>query len=113
MVAMSTTDPPPMRATEFSEAARTIAAAARRAGLRAPSFRTPPRKRGAIRTLRRWPGGGALVSVATRGRPVGEVLTDMAEGVLVANGLRGDEARRVRMLLLEAAFGADAPRSAA
>ena len=110
---MAVTEFPGMRATEFSAAARTIAAAARRAGLRAPSFRTPPRRKGAIRTLRRWPGGGALISVATRNRPVGDVLSDMAEGVLVANGLRGDEARRVRSLLLEAAFGAEAPRSAA
>ena len=110
---MAVTDLPGMRATEFSAAARTIAAAARRVGLRAPSFRTPPRRKGAIRTLRRWPGGGALVSVATKGRAADDVLSDMAEGVLVANGLRGDEARRMRMLLLEAAFGAEAPRSAA
>lgn len=110
---MAVTESPGMRATEFSSAARTIAAAARRAGLRVPSFRTPPRRRGAVRTLRRWPGGGALVSVATRGRPVDDVLNDMAEGVLVANGLRGDEARSVRALLLEAAFGAEAPRTAA
>lgn len=110
---MAEKDPPGMRATEFSAAARTIAAAARRAGLRAPSFRTPPRRKGAIRTLRRWPGGGALISVATRGRPIDEILSDMAEGVLVANGLRGDEARQVRALLLQAAFGSEAPRRAA
>ncbi len=110
---MAGTDAPEMRATDFSAAARALAMAARRAGLRAPSFRTPPRLRGASRTLRRWPSGGALVSVATRGRPPLEVLTDMAEGVLVANGLRGDEARRVRALLLEAAFGdASASRAA-
>jgi hypothetical protein len=102
-----------MRAVDFSAAARTLAAAARRAGLLAPSFRTPPRLNGATRTLRRWPSGGALVSVATRDRPAADVLRDMAEGILVANGLRGRDAQRVRTLLLEAAFGREGPAAAA
>ena len=41
----------------FSQAARRLGAATRAAGLVVPAFRCPPRVGGALRTIRRYPGG--------------------------------------------------------
>jgi hypothetical protein len=104
---------PPIR---FAEVARRIGAAARAAGLVAPAFRTPPRRSGVARTIRRLPGG-PVIAVRLRSRPPADVVADMVEGVVVANGLTGDAAGRVRATLLqsvsEAAAGATGPESAA
>jgi hypothetical protein len=104
---------PPIR---FADLARRIGAASRAAGLVVPAFRTPPRHAGMPRTIRRLPGG-PVVAVRMRSRPPADVALDMVEGVLVANGLQGDAARRVRGSLLAAvgAGGLDAtgPESAA
>jgi hypothetical protein len=88
-------------AARFSHAARRLGAAARGAGLVVPAFRTPPRRPGVSRTLRRLPGG-PVVAVRIRGRPFGEVTADMVDGVIVANGLHGAAATRVRTALLDA-----------
>jgi hypothetical protein len=100
----------------FAELARRIGAAARAAGLVVPAFRTPPRRAGAARTIRRLPGG-PVVAVRMRSRPPADVVTDMVEGVVVANALTGDAAGRVRATLLQAtsglAAGAAGPESAA
>ncbi len=90
---------PPIR---FADLARRIGAAARAAGLVAPAFRTPPRRSGVPRTIRRLPGG-SVVAVRLRSRPIADVVVDMVEGVLVANGLAGPAAVRVRASLLESA----------
>lgn len=104
---------PPIR---FAELARCIGAATRAAGLVVPAFRTPPRRSGVPRTIRRLPGG-PVVAVRLRSRPTADVVTDMVEGVLVANGLTGDAAGRVRESLLLAVGGGEAgaagPESAA
>jgi hypothetical protein len=102
---------PPIR---FAELARRIGAAARAAGLVVPAFRTPPRGSGASRTIRRLPGG-PVVAVRLRSRPSADVVADMVEGVIVANGLTSDAAGRVRDTLLQAidAGGATGPESAA
>jgi hypothetical protein len=104
---------PPIR---FAELARRIGAAARAAGLVAPAFRTPPRHSGVARTIRRLPGG-PVIAVRLRSRPTADVVIDMVEGVLVANGLAGDGAARVRASLLESVGvserGAVGPESAA
>jgi len=104
---------PPIR---FAELARRIGAAARAAGLVVPAFRTPPRRAGVARTIRRLPGG-PVVAVRLRARPSADVLTDMVEGVVVANGLTGDAAGRVRAVFLSAVggsgAGAQGPESAA
>jgi hypothetical protein len=102
---------PPIR---FAELARRIGAAARAAGLVVPAFRTPPRRSGAARTIRRLPGG-PVVAVRLRSRPSADVVADMVEGVIVANGLTSDAAGRVRDTLLQAidAGGATGPESAA
>jgi hypothetical protein len=87
----------------FADAARSLGAAARSAGLVVPAFRSPPRVAGAARTLRRYPGG-AVVSVRLD-RPFDEVRADMVEGVVVVNQLDGEAALRFRTALLEAVDG--------
>lgn len=83
-------------AVHFASAARLIGEAARTRGLVVPDFRSPPRRPGAARTLRRWADGGATVSVEVRGRPYEAVVADMVEGVVVVNGFDGAEATRLR-----------------
>ena len=88
----------------FSWAGRSLAHAAARLGLVAPSFRSPPAVPGVDRTLR-WQldGGGAVVAVRLWGRPFAAIRADMVDGVLAANGVvRGSvEAARLRSLLEE------------
>ena len=101
---------PPIR---FAELARRIGAAARSAGLVVPAFRTPPRRSEVARSIRRLPGG-PVIAVRLRSRPTADVVVDMVEGVIVANGLTGDAARRVRDTLLHTVGeGAVGPESAA
>ncbi|HVF74157.1 MAG TPA: hypothetical protein VM938_03845 [Acidimicrobiales bacterium] len=83
----------------FSALAQVLAAEVRRHGLVLPSFSSPPRVAGARRTIRRLQGGGLMVSVQVRGRSIDDVLGDMVDGVVVANGLRGREAEGWRLAL--------------
>jgi hypothetical protein len=85
----------PITASTFSAVARLLADEARRRGLAAPGFRSPPRLAGAPRTIRRH-GTSAVVAVRRNGRPAGDVIADMVEGVLVANRVSGAEADRWR-----------------
>ena len=64
---------------------------------RSALHRVAPESRG----HRRLPGG-PVVAVTLRGRVFGEVVADMVEGVVIANGLEGAAATRVRSLLLDA-----------
>jgi hypothetical protein len=84
----------------FARIARRLAEAARAQGLRAPTFRSPPRVPGVTRTIRR--DGGATVSVVLRGRPWAAVTSDMIEGTIVANDLTGVPADRTRTALWSA-----------
>jgi hypothetical protein len=95
---MAMNRPPTAR---FAALARRLGAAARAAGLTVPAFRTPPRRPGASRTIRRLPGG-PVVAVAVHGRAFGEVVRDMVDGIVVANRLEGEAAARVRASLLHA-----------
>lgn len=92
----------------FARAARALAGEARRLGLSAPGFRSPPGRPETDRTIRRasW---GAVVAVRLRGRPFEAVLADMVEGIVVANGLGRDAARSTRVLLFQAAHAAQGP----
>jgi hypothetical protein len=94
----------------FARAARSLATAAQARGLRAPTFRSPPRVAGVTRTLRRSPGAGGsadgagqagdvTVSVVLRGRPWAAVAADMVDGVVAANRLAGVDADRARAAL--------------
>jgi hypothetical protein len=93
--------PANLPASRFAEAARTLGAAARAAGLAVPAFRCPPRVAGATRTIRRYPGG-TVVSVRLRGRPFEQALADMVEGVLVTNRIDTPAQPALRSLLHEA-----------
>jgi hypothetical protein len=97
----------------FAQTARALAAGARAAGLLVPAFRTPPKRTDAVRTIRRLPGG-AIVAVRVRDRPRAEVVGDMVEGVVRANGLSGEAATRLRTALLAAVLDPpETPHSAA
>jgi hypothetical protein len=85
----------------FALAARDLAQAARAAGLKAPSFRSPPRLVGADRTLQTR-AGRATVAIRVRGRPWLPVVSDMVEGIVAANGLVGPPADRARDALWRA-----------
>jgi hypothetical protein len=82
----------------FASAARLLGEEARRRGLVAPGFRSPPRIQGAARSLRRR-SDGAVVAVSLRDRPFAAVLADMVDGVVAANGLAGSDADAARSAL--------------
>ena len=83
----------------FAETVRALGLEARRHRLKMPGFRSPPRLHGVDRSVRRRPDGGATIAVVVRGRPWAAVVADMVEGVIVANGLTGKDADRVRSKL--------------
>jgi hypothetical protein len=89
----------PTSTLRFAAAARDLADAARAEGWDVPGFRSPPRRVGADRTVRRRGSSGAVVSVRVRDRPWLAVLGDMIEGVVVANGFAGGAADRCRTRL--------------
>jgi hypothetical protein len=103
--------PAPLQSLVFAASAWAVAAEAHRLGLEAPAFRSRPGVQGADRTLRRVRGGGAVVAVRTGGRPMEEVVVDLAEGVVALNGLRGGSAHDARSALVKA--GNEAAASAA
>jgi hypothetical protein len=84
---------------DFAGAARRVAAAARARGLVVPAFRTPPRRVGYNRTIRRYPDGTTLVSVRLAGRVWDDVVDDLISGVLAVNELHGATAAEVRWQL--------------
>ena len=90
----------PATSVSFADAARRLADACRARGLVAPGFRSPPARPGADRTLRRRPDGGVIVAVRVRGRPLADVLADLVDGVIAANGLSGEKAGAVKRDLL-------------
>ena len=85
-------------AVRFAETARSLGRTARLRGLEVPTFRCPPGLRGVQRSIR-WRGGSATIAVVVRGRPWGAVVADMAEGIVVANGLDRARADTVRAAL--------------
>ena len=82
----------------FARLARSLAEAARAQGLRAPTFRSPPRLPGVTRSIVRR-GPEVTVAVALRDRPWPAVVADMVEGVVAANRLAGVRADRARAAL--------------
>jgi hypothetical protein len=101
----------PSSTVRFAHAARRLGAAARAAGLTVPAFRSPPRRPGAPRTIRRLPGG-PVVAVAMRDRAFTDVVADMVEGIVIANRLQDPAATRIRRALLDA-VAEPTPQSAA
>ena len=89
----------------FANAARVLAQASRRDGLVVPGFRSPPRLPGVDRSVRQLASGQVMISVRLRDRPWTAVVSDMVEGVLVANRLAvadADAARRRLWACLDA-----------
>ena len=93
----------------FVSAARALSQAARARRLDVPSFRSPPRLRGADRSLRRV-GSAAIVAVRVRQRPMPAVVADMVEGIVAVNRLHGVEADRARAALWAAVEPGDDSR---
>ena len=85
----------------FAHAVRALSESARLQGLLVPLFRSPPRRPGAVRTVRRTPRG-VTVSVLVAGRPWTSVVADLIDGVVVVNELEGAAAIRCRTALWEA-----------
>ncbi len=83
----------------FARIARSLTQAAGHQGLRAPTFRSPPRRVGLTRTIQRRRDGGATVAVVLRSRPWPAAVADMIEGVVAYNRLSGAAADRVRTAL--------------
>lgn len=71
------------RTLAFSQIVRDVVTVARRHGLEAPVFRSPP-PAGMDRSLRRRPSG-VVVSVRVRDRNLADVADDVVAGVLAAN----------------------------
>jgi hypothetical protein len=83
----------------FGTLARELGDEARRSGLEVPGFRSPPRLPGARRTIRRAVAGAPIVAVALQGRPAGDVIEDMIDGIVAANRLCGGRAEEARRAL--------------
>lgn len=79
----------------FARLARSLVEAARAQGLRAPTFRSPPRIPDVTRSIMRR-GPAVTVAIALRDRPWPAVVADMVEGVIVTNRLSGVRADHVR-----------------
>lgn len=103
-------DVPVMEITslQFAAVVRVLSASARSRGLEVPSFRSPPRRPGFDRTIRRQDDGTAMVSVATKGRPLPAVVADLIEGLVLINELSGVAATRERTALWAAVVGSEA-----
>ncbi|HEX5365352.1 MAG TPA: hypothetical protein VFW63_01650 [Acidimicrobiales bacterium] len=86
----------------FARLARSLAESARAQGLRAPTFRSPPRLPRVTRSIVRR-GPQVVVAVALRDRPWPAVVADMVEGVIAANRLDGVPADHARARLWQAA----------
>ena len=93
-----------MTSLDFGAAARSLARAARLRGLVVPVFASPPSRPDLHRSIRRR-NGSPVVSIRLRGRPRGAVLSDMIEGIVVANYLEDSKADLVRSALWLAVDG--------
>ena len=82
----------------FAETARIIGQAARNHKLSVPTFRSPPRIEEVHRSIRRGVDF-SVVLVSFSGRPYSAVVSDMIEGVLVANSLDKNRSDFFRALL--------------
>ena len=98
--------PPTLSPAAFSAAARALAAAAPAEGLTPAAFRSPPRLEGVRRTVRRLAPDTVLVAVERRGRPAPDVIADMVDGTLRANGHPIGSESEVRARLIRAASAA-------
>jgi len=85
----------------FSAAVRAVAQEARSLGLAVPGFRSPPGLAGVDRTIRQ-SRGALIVAIRLRGRPFADVVADVVDGILVANGVPRGRDLGIRRQLLAA-----------
>ena len=87
-------------ALRFAAAARSLGHATRLRSLTVPAFRSPPGPGLAdVHRTIRFRSGAPTVAVYLKGRPWSAVVSDMIEGIVVANRLQGVRADRVRAAL--------------
>ena len=79
-----------MSPPQFAEVVRQLMMATAAAGLRMPGFVSPPRTKGARRTIKWLAEDRALVAVR---RDTDAVVAAMIDGVVAANRLSGSEAQ--------------------
>lgn len=94
-------DARPLRFHEFARLTEVLGAVARAEGLAVPGFRSPPRRSGLLRSIRRDARGTATVAVVLRGRPAAAVVADLLDGVVAVNALDDRRARRLRARVRE------------
>ena len=82
----------PLSPPEFIEVVRQLKVAAQAAGMKMPAFASPPRVPTAVRTIRWLAPDRAMVAVRRGDRQADAVVSDMIQGVIVANRLSGSEA---------------------
>lgn len=82
----------------FAETARCLGQAARSHGLSVPTFRSPPKVTELRRSIK-WDNDSSIVSVLLKGRPQNAVISDMIEGILVANHLDNKKSDSIRAFL--------------
>lgn len=85
-----------MGSLEFAEAARQMGEVLRDQGQVVPTFRSPPRRAGLTRSIKRRADGSVTVAVALRGRTMAAIAADMIDGVIVSNDLQGSPASGLR-----------------
>ena len=91
-------DSRPLRFHEFARLTELLGSVAREEGLVVPGFRSPPRRSGLLRSIRRDARGTATVAVALRGRPAAAVVADLLDGIVAVNALDDRQARRLHTL---------------
>ena len=80
-------------AMSFAAIGRVLTDQALALGIPAPSFRSPPRIPGVRRSVTRNRDDSITVSVIVSRRPLSAVIADMIDGLVLASGLKADEAR--------------------
>ena len=83
---------------QFANTVRALSTVARERGYNVPAFKGPPNLGEHSRTLRRNRDGSITISVVFRGRAWLSTLSDIVEGVVVANN-HLDKAHQLRDLL--------------
>ncbi len=105
--------PPGPVSLRFADAIRQLGSVCRHGGWVLPDYRSPPGMAGVVRTLRRRADGSTVVAVLLHGRPWEQIVADLIEGVVAANGLDGNDAAGCRRTLgLVLGSGGETPMAA-
>jgi hypothetical protein len=86
-------------AIEFATIVRDVSVTARANGWNMPSFRSPPRRLGAKRTIRKLASGTTVIAIQLRNRNDSDVINDIIDAVIRANDFTPAQAEQCRRLL--------------